>query len=252
MKLYIIFSILVLFYVPAITGQRRNTETSELSPECDQIRAKLQKNMNVLENVANTGQGIQQKDCNFAKSSVKLTKKYGKCLSEEDQEGLDTTYKNMRFVSKMICENVNKRILGCFSPENLKQFTQCQNKTIQYMDFMAKRKRTQATSVNNEKVQIRKKRFLLKKLFLGDGVQGRSSDGANLGSNIAGGILGGLSGLTESLSGGLSGGFSGLGRKSSSLKGSKSLTPFEERCCAYHLQSECFLTKVLHTCAEKK
>ena len=47
----------------AIAGQREDAEPSDLSPECNTIRQKLTKNMNILENVANTAQGIQQKDC---------------------------------------------------------------------------------------------------------------------------------------------------------------------------------------------
>ena len=44
-----------------------------------------------------------------AKNSVKLTKKYGKCLPAEGQEGMGNVYRNMRFVSRIICDNVNKR-----------------------------------------------------------------------------------------------------------------------------------------------
>lgn len=44
-----------------------------------------------------------------AKNSVKLTKKYGKCLPNEGQEGMSNVYRNMRFVSRIICDNVNKR-----------------------------------------------------------------------------------------------------------------------------------------------
>ena len=45
-----------------------------------------------------------------AKNSVKLTKKYGKCLPNGSEDlGMDNVYKNMRFISRIVCENVNKR-----------------------------------------------------------------------------------------------------------------------------------------------
>lgn len=111
-------------------------------------------------------------------------------------------------------------------------------------------KRAKEAGPTNDKPQIRRKRFLLQNLLqtFGDGLQGRSNAGNGGGlpglSTLPG--LSSLSGLTENLSSSLP----GLGSKKA-LKNSKSLTPLEHQCCMLHLQSDCFLSKVLHTCAEK-
>lgn len=136
------------------------------------------------------------------------------------------------------------KVLGCFSPENLKQFNECTNKTLNYMDFIAKQQNKES-STDSDKPQVRRKRFLLQNLLSGlsEGFQGRS------GGSSGGGLLeGGLSTLQDGLStitGGLQ---SRKLKKSAQMNG---LTSFEHRCCMMHLKSDCFLTKVLHTCAEK-
>lgn len=201
----------------------------------------------------------------FAKNSVLLTRRFSRCLPRQSETAMSRVHRNMRQVAKVICDNVNKRVMPCFSAENMRQFTQCTNRTLQYMSYIQKASQKPPKPTEDA--------------FDGEADSAPSSGSASKEQVPA--VLPGRSGgsrrpadeLTSSVAkkgpvedeefGLVSASSSDDKKARSSLSSSlfrakrqsdssdsTELSEYEHTCCMMHLNSDCFLSKVLHHCAD--